>query len=169
MRKFTFAICITLVLTVFTSCSKDSSDDSSVVGTWQLTTWTINVPIDLNNDAIASINLLDEANCTNNELLIFEANGTVSSNATYNPQVKVSLVNGTVDNYLFNVECDNEGTIGAAGNYTQNNNLITFFNKIATKNGNQLTIIYENAIDIYSEDLNSIVDTKDLILIYGKK
>jgi hypothetical protein len=143
--------------------------DSSVVGSWQLTTWSVFIPIDLNNDAITNNNLLNEATCDNNETLIFESNGTVSSNSTYNPQVYISLVNGTTDNYSFDVDCDTEGAIGLAGTYTQNNNSITLFNTTAVINGNQLTVVYENAIDIYNEGFTEIMDTKDLTLVYTKK
>ncbi|MEZ4793000.1 MAG: hypothetical protein R2783_05945 [Gelidibacter sp.] len=151
------------------SCSKDGGDDPSVVGEWELATWTINVPIDLNDDGITSTNLLDEATCDNSERLIFDVNGTVSSNATYNPHVTISLVDGTTDGYVFNVDCDTEGSIGIAGTYTQNGNLVTLFDSTASIDGNLLTIVYEDAIDIYDEDLSTVLTTKDLTLVYYRK
>ncbi len=170
MTKFISILYFIFVFAFLSSCSKDDiNSDSSVVGSWQLTTWSVFIPIDLNNDAIASNNLLNEATCNNNETLIFESNGTVSSNSTYNPQVNISLVNGTTDNYSFDVDCDTEGTIGIAGIYTQNNNSITLFNTTAVISGNQLTVVYENAIDIYNEGFTEIVDTKDLTMVYTKK
>jgi hypothetical protein len=169
MRKFTFILFTFTILTIATACSKDDSNVPSIVGTWELTTWSINVPIDLNNDLITSTDLLDEAICANEETLVFEANGTVSSNATYNPQVMVSLLDGTTEEYLFNVECDTEGSIGIAGSFTQNDQSVTLFNTMATLSGNQLIVVYENAIDVYNQNLTEVIDMKDLILIYTKK
>lgn len=168
MKKFTLTLCLLIECVLSVACSNDETTDSSIVGTWQLTTWTINIPMDLNNDSITSTNLLDEATCDNNETLVFESNGTVSSNSTYNPQVNISLLEST-DDYLWDVVCDTEGTIGLAGSYTQNNNSITLFNTTAVVSDNQLTIVYENAIDIYNEDFTQVVTKKDLTLVYTKK
>ena len=174
MSKFFSVLSLVFVFIVSTSCFKDQDDlsninDFSVLGTWELTTWTLQIPIDLNDDAISSINLLDEALCDNNETLTFDTNGTVSSDMSYNPQVTISLTNGTTNNYVFGVLCDTDGSIGTFGTYTQNNNIITLFETTATINGNQLTIVYEDAIDIYNEDLTEVVETKDLTLVYTKK
>jgi hypothetical protein len=174
MSKFFSIISFILVFAFSTSCFKDQDDlnalnNFSVVGTWELTNWTLQIPIDLNDDAISSINLLDEALCNNNETLTFDTDGIVASNMSYNPQVTISLTNGTTDNYIFDVECDMDGSIGAFGSYTQNNDFITLFETTATLNGNQLTVVYEDAIDIFNEDLNEVVETKDLTLVYTKK
>ncbi len=169
MRKFNSILCIIIALSFLVSCSKDDPKDDSIVGTWQLTTWTIQVPIDLNNDNVANENLLVEAMCENNETLVFEANGTVSSLATYNPDVTVSLLDETNEVYAFTVICDTEGVIGISGSYSQNNNSVSLFNTTATINGNQLTVVYEDAIDIYNEQLTEVLATRDLTLVYTKK
>lgn len=169
MKRFTLTLCLIVFIAFLFSCSEDDANDDSVVGTWELTTWTIEIPIDLNSDTLTSTNLLDEAICDNNERLIFDANGTVSSNATYNPQITVSLIDGTTDVYIFNVVCDMEGIIGTAGEYSQNNNSVTLFDKTAVITGNQLTIVYEDAIDIYNEELTEVMITKNLTLVYTKK
>lgn len=174
MSKFLSILSLAFVFSMFTSCFKDGDDlnkfnDFSVVGTWELTMWTIQESIDLNDDTISSMNLLDEASCDNNETLKFDDNGTVSSNMTYNPQVTISLRDGSTDDYIFNVVCDMDGTIGTASEYTQNSNSVTLFNTSAVLNGNQLTVVYEDAIDIYNEALTEVVATKDLTLVYTKK
>jgi hypothetical protein len=171
MSKFTLTSCLLYIFVFLTACSNDDSSDFnaiSVIGTWELTTWTIQTPINLNNDAIFSTNLLDEAPCDNNEILIFDVDGTVSSNMTYNPQVTISLLSNALDDYVFIVSCDMQGSIGTAGSYTQNNNLVNLFNTTAVIDGNQLTLIYEDAIDIYNEDFTEISFSKDLTLVYTK-
>ena len=162
---------IVLILTaVFgSSCAKNESEKVSIVGIWQLTTWTIQVPIDINGDMVKSTNLIDEAVCANNETLVFDDSGTVSSNMTYNPKVTVYVLNGSMDDYIFDIACDTEGTIGLSGSYSQNGSNISLFNTNAVISGNQLTITYANAIDIYNEDLTEVLETKDLTLIYIKR
>lgn len=172
MRKFTLIVCLIVLFASLASCSEDDSidsNDNSIVGTWELTTWTIQIPIDLNNDANSSTNLLDEAECANNETLKFDANGIVSSNMSYNPEVRISLLEGTTNSFVFDVVCDIEGVIGIAGDYTYNNNSVTLFDHTAIVNEDQLTIVYEDAIDIYNEDFTEVVMTKDLTLVYTKK
>ncbi len=174
MSKFFSILSLVFVFIVSTSCFKDQDDlnnlnNFSVLGSWELSTWTLQIPIDLNDDGISSINLLDEALCDNNETLKFETNGTVSSNMSYNPQVLIKIINGTMEDYIFEVVCDMDGSVSSVGTYTQNNELISLFGTIATINGNQLTIVYENSIYIYNEDLTEILDTKDLNLVYTKK
>lgn len=151
------------------SCSKDDSNEVTVIGTWELTTWTVNIPVDLNNDTVKSTNLLDESVCENNELLIFETNGTVLSNNTFNPSVVISQLNSNRDVYLFDVQCDLDGSIGLAGTFSQNENNIMLFNTTAVIVGNQLTVTFQDAVDIYNEDLTEILSSKDLILIYARK
>jgi hypothetical protein len=52
-----------LFLTGFTSCSKDDGadgDTSELAGEYIIVSMTSNIPVDLNNDGIASTNLMDE-------------------------------------------------------------------------------------------------------------
>lgn len=168
-NNFSFLI-IFPVFIICNSCSNDDdSNQTSLVGTWELTTWTIGVPIDLNDDSVASSNLLDEADCTNNDTVVFKTDGTVSFNSTYNPTVNISLIDETSETYLFDIQCDLDGTIGLVATYEQNGDTVTFLNNTAIINGNELTIVYQNAIDIYNEDFTQILTKKDLTLIYSKK
>ncbi len=170
MKNNSLLVILFLVFIFYNSCSNDEdSNQTSLVGTWELTTWTIGIPIDLNNDSVASSNLLDEAGCANNETVVFEIDGTVSFISTYNPTVNISLIGETSETYLFDVQCDLDGTIGLAAPYDQNGDTVTFLNNTANINGNQLTIVYQDAIDIYNEDFTQILTRKDLTLIYSKK
>lgn len=84
---FLFAICSALI---FTSCSNDDdgnvSDMVSLVGTWELTSATGGLPVDLDMDGNASTNLLEELSC-------FEDVITVNEDDTYNQDVTEITVN----------------------------------------------------------------------------
>jgi hypothetical protein len=168
MKNLFFIFCMASV--IFTSCSSDGGDgDTSIVGTWKLTTWSINMPLDLNNDGVSSTNLLDEVGCTNNETLVFEANGVISSNDSFNPKIAVILLDDTANDYVFDIVCA-EGVIGFATSYTQtNDNTVVFNDKESTISGHQLSCVYEDAIKIYNEDLTEVVATKNLTLVYTKQ
>ncbi len=170
MKNNSLFVILFFVLILCNSCSNDDdSNQTSLVGTWELTSWNIGIPIDINNDSVASTNLLDEADCVNNETVVFETNGTVSFNSSYNPTFNISLIGETSETYLFDIQCGLEGTIGLAGTYEQNGDTVKILNNTATINGNQLIIVYQNAIDIYNEDFTQILIKKDLTLIYSKK
>ncbi|MEZ4802471.1 MAG: hypothetical protein R2797_06830 [Gelidibacter sp.] len=170
MKNLFIKIILVVLVINFSSCSKDDENRiTSIIGTWELTTWTIGIPMDLNDDGIFHDNLLVESNCANNETLFFESNGTFSSNLSYNPTVLIHMENNDNENYIFDVTCDTEGTIGLSGSYEQNGNEVLLIEKMAILSNNQLTVIYENAIDIYNEDDDEIVASRDLTLIYTKK
>ncbi len=166
MNKLFFLLCFALFLT---GCSEEDSGDISIVGTWKLTAWNVADGFDINDDGIASTNILDEIECTNNETLIFEANGVVASNKTFNPEIAIILQEGTTNNYMFNVTCDKQGVIGFATTYSQNIDTVTFNDKESTIIGNQLFCVIKDALKIYNEDFTEVLATKDLTLVYTKQ
>lgn len=151
------------------ACSNESYDSTTVEGMWKLTAYNVDNGFDINNDGIKSINILDEIDCANNEFLTFEPNGVISSNLTFNPDIRIVLLDGTTDEYVFNVTCDNEGVIGFAANYTQNGETITYNNKNVSIIDNQLYVVFKNAVKIYNEGFIEVVDTKDLTMVYTKQ
>lgn len=86
---FLFAICSALI---FTSCSNDEEDEVqvsdmvSLVGTWELTSATGSLPVDLDMDGSASTNLLEELPC-------FEDVITANEDETYNRNATETDVN----------------------------------------------------------------------------
>ncbi|MEJ2112847.1 MAG: hypothetical protein P8X62_03775 [Flavobacteriaceae bacterium] len=168
MKNLAPKLIILIAILFLTSCTAEDIDDNiNVIGAWKLTTWTIDVPVDLNNDTIFSMNLLDEVSCDNNEILIFDTKGIVSSNHTFNPNIDIALISN--EKYIFNVECG-VGTIGFATSYAQIDYNTVQFNSIeSTINGNKLSTVYKNAIKIYNEDFSEVVEIKDLTLIYTKQ
>lgn len=75
-------------------CSDDDSNstanvNASVDGTWKLTAFTLDEPVDFNGDNAASTNLITESGCYNNSTIVF-VSGT---NATINLQeLDVTLI-----------------------------------------------------------------------------
>ncbi|WP_132218522.1 hypothetical protein [Mariniflexile fucanivorans] len=157
-------LALVLFTLVFVSCSSDS-----VNGVWVLTEWNVNNGFDINNDGIINTNILNEIECVNNETLVFDSKGVVTSNNTFNPSIDIVLVNGTSNNYVFNVECDEEGVISFATTYTINGNEVLISDRVATVNGNKLSRVFVDAIKIYNEDLTEIIASKDLTLVYTKQ
>ncbi|NMH86676.1 hypothetical protein [Flavivirga algicola] len=166
MNKFLFVLCFALSLV---SCSDDDNDVVSVVGTWKLTAWEVADGLDINDDGTASSNILDEITCPNNETLIFEANGVVTSNKTFNPDLDIALKQGTSDEYTFNVTCDNQGVIGFATTYSQNMDAVIFNDNESIIIDNQLLRVVKESIKIYNEDFTEVITTKDLTLVYTKQ
>jgi hypothetical protein len=157
---------ITLILLV--SCSNETID-MSAVGSWKLTGYNVATGLDINNDGIKSVNLLHEFDCENNETLTFELNGVVSSIETFNPEIKIVLVDEAINEYAFNVTCDLEGVIGFATSYSQNGNEVTYNNKSATIYNDELSVVFKDALKIYNSDLTQVIATEDLTLVYTKQ
>jgi len=171
MNKFLFNLCIIGVLVCFTSCSTEDTEDSEVsaiIGVWELTAWNINGGFDMNNDGVASSNLLNEIDCSSNETLVFDKNGVVSLNTTFNPDLKIALLDETSDAYRFEVTCDTEGVISLATEYSFNNVALTIGENEARIDNNKIFIVFEDRLKIYNEDLTEVLDTKDLTLVYSK-
>lgn len=167
MKNILLTLCFASLL--LTSCFSDGDDDFAIVGAWQLSAMNVEGGFDINNDGTISSNLLNEIDCINNETLVFESNGVVTSNLTFNPHIKIALLDGTSDDYVFDVVCDEEGVISFATTYAYNNKIVVINESIATFGNNQLSRIFEDAIQIYNEDFTEVVATKNLTLVYTKQ
>jgi hypothetical protein len=172
MKKLLLNLSYAILLVCFTSCSTDDtqdSNDSPIVGVWELTAWNVEEAFDFNNDGTANTNLLNEINCSRNETLFFENNGVVSLNTTFNPDLNISLLNNETNTYNFDVTCDTEGVVSLATEYTIENSMITIGESVAEIEGGQMFLVFEDRIKIYNEDFTEVFDTKDLTLVYSKK
>ena len=152
---------------LFFNCAEDNSSNYQI-GKWDLVSYSVGISIDLNNDTIFNENLLDEINCKNQETLVFE-DDIVSDNKTFNPDIKISLINAENKQYDFKVECDTQGVIGFATDYTKSADTITFQNRISIIKGNTLTRVLKDNIVIYNAEGTEVVDKKDLTLVYKKQ
>ena len=164
LRLLFFSFCFIICL----SCSKDNVENP-VIGNWELTTWTVDIPFDLDNDMASSTNFLDKTACNVNETLSFDDNGNVSSSDTFNPEITIRLKDGTSDVYFVNEVCA-EGSIGFSTSYIQvNNQNVELNGAVGIVANKKLTLVYVNAVKIYNEALTEVIATKDLTLVYMKK
>ncbi|TGV02704.1 hypothetical protein [Flavivirga rizhaonensis] len=167
MNRLLFILCFALLIT---SCSGEDNNDASIVGRWKLTAWEVADGFDMNNDGIVNTNILNEIECISNETLIFETEGVVSSNKTFNPDIDIALQEGTTDKYVFKVRCDEEGVIGFATTYSlKNTDTVIFNDNESAIVGNQLFRLIKESIKIYNKDFTEVVATKDLTLVYTKQ
>lgn len=150
------------------SCSKDTNV-SHIVGTWQLSTRTIGASFDVNQDNIYRTNLIKEANCNDIETLTFTEEGTVFSGNEYVSDI-IYFKYDDSDNYGINVECDKNRIISFASEYEDLNEAsVLILDKVYRIEDHTLTTIFEDAITIYNEDLTTVIETRDLKLVYIKQ
>ena len=166
MNKIISCLYISILL-VFTSCATEPIEET-IDSTWRLTAWNLDIPMDLNGDGIFSLNLLDEITCSSNEELVFNKQGAVVSNNTFNPQVNVVFDKFSKD-YHVSVECDTEGSIGMATNYELSGDKIIFNNKAATIKGDELIMVFKGAVNVYNQDLTQVIEEKNITMVYHKK
>jgi len=70
-----------LSILIFNGCSSDdddsnNNDSTGIVGTWKITSLTLESTTDWNQDGVANPNLLEETSCSLNDFFIFNADGT---------------------------------------------------------------------------------------------
>ncbi len=110
---YKFSLIFTAIILLL-SCSSDDGDEPAetsgfeLVGTWQLTQINVNEPIDVNNDQIASVNLLDEVPCLEDTLILGQDFKWTSTAVT--PAV-ITAITGN----LYNVSCSEVTT--TSGNW----------------------------------------------------
>lgn len=171
MNKIIFNLLAILILVCYTSCSSEDNqetDSNPLTGVWELTAWNIDGGFDINNDGTVNTNLLNEIDCARNETLFFDDNGVVSLNTTFNPDLDIILLDPLLNLYSFNVTCDTEGIISLATSYTRSGEIIYVGEIEAYYDGTEISIVFEDRLEVYNADLSEIVETKDLTLVYQK-
>ncbi|WP_298238838.1 hypothetical protein [uncultured Algibacter sp.] len=167
MNKLFFTLVLSCLFLV--SCSGNDINDDPLLGVWKLTEWNIADGFDIDNDGFVSTNLLNEINCSYNETLLFEPNNIVSLNTTFNPKLEIAQLNNSTNEYSFNVECDTEGVVSLATFYSKEGNSVIFGESEAVINGNQISIVFKESIEIYNEDFTQVIANKDLTVVYTKQ
>jgi len=158
------SIAILFLILVFLSC-KD--EPTHLVGEWQLSSYDIGIPVNINSDARTNKDLLLESNCPNNEILKIEKNYTLSSTRTFAPKLAIRKVD---NGYLVDVQCI-EGTLGFATGFSEDDTKLVLDSGdyfTVSENG-ELNRTYKDFIKIYNADMSSIVATKDLRVTYVRK
>ena len=120
MKKVLF---ITLLSGLFFACSSsDSSSSTSPVGTWKLTSFTTQEPVDANNDGTATTNFINESGCYDNSTIILNADHTATV-SLQELDLGLDIVAGTTNDYEFTTDCYNGDT--STGTWTQSGNNVT--------------------------------------------
>lgn len=159
------------VLDDLEDCTNDNQPAEGIVGTWLLTAWIGEEPIDLNNDGTESINFLDEIDCYENETFVFNADNTAVTMSTSFATFIFDIVVGTTNEYDYTIECEfeNENT-----NFTwsQAGNIITVDDGTTvtegTLNGNQLSLFVPEGFVAFSSDF-TVTTIQDLTFVYTKQ
>jgi hypothetical protein len=161
----------------FTACSSDddnSSDTTSLEGTWKMTAFNTENAYDLNNDGMASTSVMDETNCYQNETLVFNADGATGTavNSSY-AEIELTLVAGTTDEYEYTVTCVSEDDSTPFA-YIQNGNNVTLTvagsNQAATLSGNTLTYVIQEGFFVEVENNGTTATvTEDITFVFTKQ
>lgn len=163
-------VLLIILVSIFSfSCTDELYEFPSVEGQWVLTEYNVADGFDINNDGEINVNLLKEIECFNDEILIFESNGTVSSVSTFNPSIHVSLIETGSNDYVFDVKCDDEGSIGFATSFTQNGEIVTYNNHTASLINGELFVVFKEAFNVYDINDIQVLETHDIIMVYSKQ
>ncbi|MCK8479919.1 hypothetical protein [Psychroserpens algicola] len=162
---------VQLAIDALGDCLDENQQSTDVEGTWLLTSWLGENPIDLNNDGVESDNFLDEMDCYTNETIVFSNDGTAVAMSTSYAEFDVYIEVGTTNSYDYTVNCIDE-IENTSATWEQSGNIISITDVDGTSewtlNGNQLSIVVPSAFFAISEDA-SITVTEDLTFIYTKQ
>ena len=152
------------VFAIVLSC-KNNSD--SVIGEWQLLSYSFGIDMDINGDSVMSTNVLDETPCDNNETLTIKSDGTLNATQTFAPKITAKKID---NNYIVNVECL-KGSLGFASSYKLLGDKLKLDSGdfYVFSDGEQLTRTFKDYIKVYNKDLSQVVETKDIVLTYIRK
>ena len=170
MKKYIVSLIV--VLSLLTACKGDDVEkETTIEGTWKLTAWKSANAYDFNGDGQASTNLLNELNCYDNELIIFNANGSGIIKSNSYAEVTATLVTGSETSYTYTIDCVE----------TQDNSFFTW-----SRNGNTISLTENDETDSFNLDNNNFsflvkdyrvannqnhqpVVIEDLIFVYTKQ
>jgi|GEM_PF-1144532 len=153
-------------------CSITNEGNAEIEGTWKLTSWLGENPIDLNNDGEESLDFLDEIDCYNNETLVFNADGTGVSMSTSYATFTSEVETGTTNSFDFFVECTAE-VENTNFTWTDNGSQLTV--TIAgdaynyTVDGNELSIFVPSGFVAMDGEDFTVTVNEDLTFIYTKQ
>ncbi|GAA3585360.1 hypothetical protein [Snuella lapsa] len=146
MKKIISIFYLACLLVCFSSCSSDN-DDNALEGTWKLSAWQVNTPIDLNSDGVKSSNLLTEFGYLNDSALVIadNSNGSIfysALNVSFN-----AITEGDMLTFMSTSVTDSDN-VPHPFSYTKSDNTIIIdaditFNKVG---GSSVLIFKDNAL-----------------------
>jgi len=85
----------------------DIDQSEGIIGSWLLTEFNIDEPIDIDGNGVADPNLINETNCPTNDVIIFNADGTgISTSEDFmSLTVTIDMVNNVT---TYESECEAE-------------------------------------------------------------
>lgn len=167
--KIIFRLLFITACFILSSGCSDNNNKNPIVGTWELVSWTVDIPFEIENKVTTNLNFLEKTTCKVNETLTFDHLGNVTSEDTFSPKITIRLKDDLSNNYIIDEICA-EGIIGFSTEYLQiDDKNIEFNGAEGVFTARELTLVYANAIKIYNEALTEIIDNKDLTLVYSKK
>lgn len=145
---------------------------TELVGTWKLTDWNGEEPIDLNNDGTESVNFLDEIDCYNNETLVFNNDNTGVAMSTSYADFDIFLEVGSTDTFDFSYDCVDE-IENTDITWMQSGNIVSITDPFSTSdwtlNGNTLSITIPEGFTVINADDANVSVIQDLTFIYTKQ
>ncbi len=148
------------------SCTSDdvNVDDSHIVGIWKLTEWNVKTPLDLNNDGIASSNLLTEFGCLNGSALVF--NDAINGTLFYSSDVGFHTGIESEDEIFNGIICSTSSErLPSLITYVKIDNTVTINNdgdlSDLTLEGNTLSMFIQDgfvAYDVNTFEISVILD-----------
>ncbi len=165
--KPTFFLC--LLFLIISSCSKDEMETQNpLLGNYTLTSWSVDTPIDLNNDGFSSTEF--DPGCLNNSEIIFSNNSSGSLLYTSFVSYNTFLENGKT---VYATTCTINADLDAQQftyNETATNITIDFNGVIydVIKNGTTLLLEIPNGFVIKDVDTLEVTHVQDLVYVFEK-
>ena len=171
MKKFMSMLAIALI---FASCSDDDDNDSSdalLTGTYNLTFFGGETPVDFNGDGNASANLITETGCYSGDNIVFSSNDMAVINSTTFADIEVIVENG---NSSFDITCVSDPSSDAV-TFTQSGSTVTIIQAGAdfsgTIDGDMLTFTVPSGsvVEVINDDGTTATLIEDLTLVYEEQ
>lgn len=154
------------------NCSNGTQQETEVPGTWLLTAWIGDEPIDLNNDGVESINFLEEIDCYTNETLVFNEDNTVVNTSTSFATFEYIIEVGTTNSFIYTVTCEEELEI-TNGTWSQDDNIVTISDTFGDTDlildGNELSIFVPEGFLALNTDDVTVTTTQNLTFVFTKQ
>jgi hypothetical protein len=153
-------------------CTDQNQQATDVEGTWLLTAWIGDEPIDLNNDGVESDNFLNEMDCYNNETILFSDGGTGVIMSTSYAEFMFDILVGTTNEFDYTIDCIEEDE-NTNFTWTQTGNTVAITDDFGTTNvtiiGNQISIFVPNGFIAFSSEDVEVTTIQNLTFVYTKQ
>lgn len=169
MKNTVFFLCF--FIAIITSCTSNTVDENAhLIGTWELTEWTIETPVDLNNDGVLTTSFSPGCLAGSEIVLDYDAKGTFfySSNVSYFTRVENNEI-------VYMTTCSTSSdNVPKAITYTSEENLV-YINKdgemfiLSQEVDENLYLVVENGFIVKDIDTFEITESQDITYIFTKK